>query len=71
MTSSGRPECTTCSSRGSSGCLQSYIWQDYDLAPKFPKLVDFLDFLATNPIGCASSIGGWSRRKSPDSSRVS
>jgi Usg-like family protein len=22
--------------------LQSYIWQDYDLAPKFPKLADFL-----------------------------
>jgi uncharacterized protein Usg len=24
--------------------LQSYIWQDYDLAPRFPKLVDFLNF---------------------------
>ena len=24
--------------------LQSYIWQDYDLAPYFPKLTDFLDF---------------------------
>ena len=24
--------------------LQSYIWQDYDLAPRFPKLKDFLDF---------------------------
>ena len=24
--------------------LQSYIWQDYDLAPRFPKLTDFLDF---------------------------
>lgn len=24
--------------------LQSYIWQDYDLAPRFPKLIDFLDF---------------------------
>ena len=28
--------------------LQSYIWQDYDLAPRFPKLVDFLNFWATN-----------------------
>ena len=24
--------------------LQSYVWQDYDLAPKFPKLTNFLDF---------------------------
>jgi uncharacterized protein Usg len=24
--------------------LQSYIWQDYDLAPKFPVLLQFLDF---------------------------
>jgi len=24
--------------------LQSYIWQEYDLAPKFPVLVEFLDF---------------------------
>lgn len=24
--------------------LQSYIWQEYDLAPRFPKLRDFLDF---------------------------
>jgi uncharacterized protein Usg len=24
--------------------LQSYIWQDYDLAPKFPVLSEFLDF---------------------------
>ncbi|MGB2931441.1 MAG: usg protein [Methyloceanibacter sp.] len=28
--------------------LQSYIWQDYDLAPRFPKLTDFLEFWATN-----------------------
>jgi uncharacterized protein Usg len=28
--------------------LQSYIWQDYDLAPKFPKLADFLEYWATN-----------------------
>ena len=24
--------------------LQSYVWQDYDLAPLFPKLKGFLDF---------------------------
>lgn len=24
--------------------IQSYIWQDYDLAPAFPKLADFLTF---------------------------
>lgn len=24
--------------------LQSYIWQDYDQAPRFPKLKSFLDF---------------------------
>lgn len=24
--------------------LQSYVWQDYDLAPRFPKLKAFLDF---------------------------
>lgn len=24
--------------------LQEYIWQDYDLAPKFPALRQFLDF---------------------------
>ena len=24
--------------------LQTYVWQDYDLAPKFPKLRDFLAF---------------------------
>lgn len=24
--------------------IQSYIWQEYDTAPTFPKLVDFLTF---------------------------
>lgn len=27
--------------------LQSYIWQEYDLAPKFPKLNQFLHFWET------------------------
>ncbi|MDR3497565.1 MAG: usg protein [Ancalomicrobiaceae bacterium] len=26
------------------GLLQSYLWQNYDLAPKFPELERFLDF---------------------------
>jgi uncharacterized protein Usg len=26
------------------GLLQSYIWQDYDLAPRFPILSGFLEF---------------------------
>lgn len=24
--------------------LQSYVWQDYDIAPKFPRLIKFLDY---------------------------
>lgn len=28
--------------------LQSYIWQDYDVHPRFPKLRTFLDFWARN-----------------------
>ncbi len=24
--------------------IQSYLWQDYDIAPAFPKLIDFLTF---------------------------
>lgn len=28
--------------------LQSFVWQDYDLHPKFPKLHDFLDFWSQN-----------------------
>jgi uncharacterized protein Usg len=24
--------------------LQTYVWQDYDFAPKFPQLKKFLDF---------------------------
>jgi uncharacterized protein Usg len=27
--------------------LQSYIWQDYDLHPRFPKLKGFLEFWST------------------------
>jgi uncharacterized protein Usg len=28
--------------------LQSYIWQDYDLHPRFPKLKSFLEFWSTH-----------------------
>ena len=28
--------------------LQSYIWQDYDLHPRFPVLQKFLDFWSDN-----------------------
>ena len=24
--------------------LQSYVWQEYDIAPRFPKLTGFLEF---------------------------
>ena len=30
------------------GLLQSYIWQDYDLHPRFPRLKGFLDFWNCN-----------------------
>jgi uncharacterized protein Usg len=28
--------------------LQTYIWQDYDISPRFPKLLGFLDFWSRN-----------------------
>ena len=28
--------------------LQSYVWQDYDLHPRFPKLTAFLEFWTKN-----------------------
>lgn len=36
--------------------LQTYIWQDYDVAPCFPKLTDFLDFWAANLDGALYRI---------------
>jgi len=36
--------------------LQSYIWQDYDLAPKFPRLTQFLDFWEANLDGPLHSV---------------
>ncbi len=36
--------------------LQSYIWQNYDLAPRFPILHDFLDFWARELEGPLHSV---------------
>jgi uncharacterized protein Usg len=36
--------------------LQSYVWQDYDLHPRFPKLLKFLDFWSNNLDGKLFSI---------------
>jgi uncharacterized protein Usg len=36
--------------------LQSYLWQDYDLAPRFPVLHRFLDFWEHNLDGKLHSV---------------
>lgn len=36
--------------------LQTYVWQEYDLPPRFPKLLQFLDFWATNLDGKLHSV---------------
>lgn len=36
--------------------LQSFIWQDYDIAPKFPQLHQFLDFWAREIDGPLYSV---------------
>ena len=36
--------------------LQSYLWQEYDLAPNFPALRRFLDFWARNLDGRLHSV---------------
>ena len=38
------------------GLLQSFIWQDYDLAPKFPTLRKFLEFWTRNLDGKLHSV---------------
>ena len=38
------------------GLLQSYVWQDYDLAPKFPQLKSFLDFWSERLEGPLHSV---------------
>jgi uncharacterized protein Usg len=36
--------------------LQTFIWQDYDLAPRFPRLIKFLDFWTHNLDGPLDSV---------------
>jgi uncharacterized protein Usg len=36
--------------------LQSFVWQELDLAPKFPRLHKFLDFWSTNLDGKLHSV---------------
>jgi uncharacterized protein Usg len=36
--------------------LQSFLWQDYDLAPHFPMLCKFLDFWSHNLDGKLHSV---------------
>ena len=36
--------------------LQSFIWQDYDIAPRFPKLIKFLDFWTRNLDGRLANV---------------
>ncbi|TCT41123.1 usg protein [Martelella mediterranea] len=36
--------------------LQTYIWQDYDLAPDFPEMQKFLDFWKDNLDGPLHSV---------------
>ncbi len=36
--------------------LQTYVWQDYDLAPKFPVLAKFLNFWEANLEGRLHSV---------------
>ena len=36
--------------------LQTYVWQDFDLAPRYPVLAKFLDFWTSNLDGKIHSI---------------
>ncbi len=38
------------------GLLQTYIWQELDLAPRYPVLRDFLDFWSRNLDGKLHSV---------------
>lgn len=44
------------------GVLQTYLWQDYDLAPKFPVMSRFLDFWRDKLEGPLHSIRYTHRR---------
>ncbi len=36
--------------------LQTFLWQDYDLAPDFPQMTKFLDFWRANLDGDLQSV---------------
>lgn len=36
--------------------LQSYVWQDYDMHPRFPKLKGFLDYWQSNLDGALYKV---------------
>jgi uncharacterized protein Usg len=36
--------------------LQTFVWQDYDHAPKFPRLVEFLEYWERNLEGPLHSV---------------
>lgn len=36
--------------------FQSYIWQEYDLAPRFPRLVRFLDYWVSHLDGPLAEV---------------
>ena len=36
--------------------LQSYVWQEYDLAPRFPRLLKFLNFWSNNLDGPLAQV---------------
>ena len=36
--------------------LQTFVWQDYDISPKFPKLLGFLDYWRRNLEGPVHSV---------------
>ena len=38
------------------GLLQTFVWQDYDVHPRFPKLKGFLDFWSGNIEGALFNI---------------
>lgn len=38
------------------GIMQLFVWQDYDIAPKFPRLIKFLDFWSHNLDGPLATV---------------
>lgn len=44
------------------GLLQTYVWQDYDIAPRYPVLTRFLEFWAKEIEGPLHSVRVAGRR---------